>query len=208
MLDAYGIPVPAYGKAETAEEALELADSIGYPVAMKILSPDIMHKTDVGCVKLRVDREAVKEAFFEILRMAEKYTSARRIEGVLVQQMREGGREVIVGMKRDRHFGPLIMFGLGGIYVEVFKDVSFRIAPLSTGDAVELIKSVKAYRILRGVRGEPGSDIDSLVDVLLRFSQLCVDFPAILEADLNPVKVFEQGKGCCAIDFKVDTQTD
>ena len=205
MLDAYGIPVPAYGKAETAEEALELADSIGYPVAMKILSPDIMHKTDVGCVKLRVDREEVKDAFFEILRMAEKYTSARRIEGVLVQQMREGGREVIVGMKRDRHFGPLIMFGLGGIYVEVFKDVSFRIAPLSKGDAVELIKSVKAYRLLRGVRGEPESDIDSLVDILLRFSQLCVDFPTILEADLNPVKVFEQGKGCCAIDFKVDT---
>jgi acetyltransferase len=203
VLEAYGIPVPLHGKAETAEEALEIADRIGYPVSMKIVSPDIVHKTDVGCVKLNVSREGVKEAFFEILHRAEKYTSAGRIEGVLVQQMTAGGKEVIVGMKRDTHFGPLIMFGLGGIYVDVFKDVSFRIAPLSKDDAMEMIKSVKAYRLLRGVRGEQMSDIESLVDVLLRFSQLCMDFPEILEADLNPIKVFEQGKGCCAIDLKM-----
>ena len=203
VLEAYGIPAPSYGKGETAEEALEIADRIGYPVSMKIVSPDIVHKTDVGCVKLNVKREEVKETFFKILHRAEKYTSARRIEGVLVQQMIEGGKEVIVGMKRDMHFGPLIMFGLGGIYVEVFKDVSFRIAPLSKDDAIEMIKSVKAYRILRGVRGEPMSDIDSLVDVLLRVSQLSMDFPEILEADLNPIKVFEHGKGCYAIDFKM-----
>jgi len=164
---------------------------------------ELNDKTDVGCVKLNVRREAVKETFFEIMHRAEKYTSARRIEGILVQQMIEGWKEVIVGMKRDMHFGPLIMFGLGGIYVEVFKDVSFRIAPLSKDDAIEMIKSVKAYRILRGVRGEPMSDIDSLVDVLLRVSQLSMDFPEILEADLNPIKVFEHGKGCYAIDFKM-----
>ena len=203
VLEAYGIPAPSYGKAETAEEALGIADRIGYPVSMKIVSPDIVHKTDVGCVKLNVRREEVKETFFEIMHRAEKYTSARRIEGVLVQQMIEGGKEVIVGMKRDMHFGPLIMFGLGGIYVEVFKDVSFRIAPLSKDDAIEMIKSVKGYRILRGVRGEPMSDIDSLVDVLLRFSQISMDFPEILEADLNPIKVFEHGKGCYVIDFKM-----
>ncbi|NMX21435.1 CoA-binding protein, partial [ANME-1 cluster archaeon GoMg4] len=203
VLAAYGIPVPSYGKAETAEEALEIADRIGYPVSMKIVSPDIVHKTDVGCVKLNVEREGVKDAFFEILHRAEKYAGAGRIEGVLVQQMVAGGKEVIVGMKRDTHFGPLIMFGLGGIYVEVFKDVSFRIAPISKDDAMEMIKSVKAYRLLRGVRGESMSDVDSLVDVLLRFSQLCMDFPEILEADLNPVKVFKQGKGCCAIDLKM-----
>ncbi len=203
ILDAYGIPVPQYGKAETAEEALEIANRIGYPVSMKIISPDIVHKTDVGCVKLNIVRDEVKETFFEILRRAEQYTTARRIEGVLVQQMVEGGREVIVGMKRDMHFGPLILFGLGGIYVEVFKDVSFRIPPLSTEDALEMIKSVKAYRILKGIRGEPMSDIDSLVKVLLRFSQFCMDFPEVLEADLNPVRVFEDGKGCCALDFKM-----
>ena len=205
VIETYGIPVPSYGKAKTVAEALEIADRIGYPVSMKIICPDIVHKTDVGCVKLNVVREEVKETFFEILHRAEKYTSARRIEGVLVQQMIEGGKEVIVGMKRDMHFGPLMMFGLGGIYVEVFKDVSFRIAPLSEEDAVEMIKSVKAYRILRGVRGEPMSDIDSLVDILLRVSQLSMDFPEILEADLNPIKVFEHGKGCYTIDFKMIT---
>ena len=203
LLKAYGIPIPAYGKAETADEALDIADKIGYPVAMKILSPDIIHKTDVGCVKLNVNREAVKESFFEIMRRGEKLTTARRIEGVLVQQMIAGGKEVIIGMKRDRHFGPLLMFGLGGIYVEVFRDVSFRIAPLSMSDAKEMIKNVRAYRILHGVRGEPMSDIDSLVNVLLRFSQLCVEFPDILEADLNPIKVFEYGKGCYVVDFKM-----
>ncbi len=203
VLEAYGIPAPSYGKAETTEEALGIADRIGYPVSMKIVSPDIVHKTDVGCVKLNVRREEVKETFFKIMHRAEKYTSARRIEGILVQQMIEGGKEVIVGMKRDMHFGPLIMFGLGGIYVEVFKDVSFRIAPLSKEDAIEMIKSVKAYRILRGVRGEQMSDINSLVDVLLRFSQISMDFPEILEADLNPIKVFGHGKGCYAIDFKM-----
>jgi acetyl coenzyme A synthetase (ADP forming)-like protein len=203
VLEVYGIPVPRYGKAETAEEALTIADAVGYPASMKIISPDIVHKTDVGCVALNIGRERVKETFFEIIRRAEKYTRAQRIEGVLVQQMVEGGKEVIVGMKRDPHFGPLIMFGLGGIYVEVFKDVSFRIAPFGKDDALEMIRRVKAYRILKGVRGEPMSDIDSLVDVLLRFSQLSVDFPEILEADLNPIKVFEQGKGCYALDVRM-----
>jgi acetyl coenzyme A synthetase (ADP forming)-like protein len=203
MLETYGIPVSPYGKAETAEAALEIADRIGYPVAMKVISPDIVHKTDVGCVKLGLMREEVERSFFEIVHRAERYTSARRIDGVLVQQMVEGGREVIVGMKRDMHFGPLLMFGLGGIYVEVFKDVSFGIAPLSKVDALEMIKTVKAYRLLRGTRGEPMSDIDSLLDVLLRFSQLSTECPEILEADLNPIKVFEQGKGCCVIDVKL-----
>jgi acetyl coenzyme A synthetase (ADP forming)-like protein len=203
VLEAYGIPVSPYGAAKTADAALAIADRIGYPVVMKVLSPDIVHKTDVGGVKLGVERDAVRETFFELVHRAERYTSARRIEGVLVQKKIEGGREVIIGLKRDTHFGPLLMFGLGGIYVEVFKDVSFGIAPLSAEDAMEMIKAVKAYRILRGTRGEPAADIASLVDVLLRFSQLSVEFPAILEADLNPVKVFDTGKGCCAIDFKL-----
>jgi acetyl coenzyme A synthetase (ADP forming)-like protein len=203
ILEAYGISVSPYGAAKTADEALAIADRIGYPVVMKVLSPDIMHKTDVGGVKLGVERDAVQETFFELMHRAERYTSARRIEGLLVQKEIEGGREVIIGLKRDAHFGPLIMFGLGGIYVEVFKDVSYGIAPLSTEDALEMIKAVKAYRILKGTRGEPAADLASLVDVLLRFSQLSVEFPAILEADLNPVKVFDKGKGCCAIDFRL-----
>ncbi len=203
ILEAYNIPVSPYGAAKTADEAFAIADRIGYPVVMKVLSPDIMHKTDVGGVKLDVERDAVGKTFFELVQRAERYTSARRIEGVLVQKKLEGGREVIIGLKRDAHFGPLLMFGLGGLYVEVFKDVSFGIAPLSAEDVMEMIKTVKAYRILRGTRGEPAADIASLADVLLRFSQLSVEFPAILEADLNPVKVFDKGQGCCALDFKL-----
>jgi len=203
ILEAYGIPVVPYGTAVTADEALAIADTIGYPVALKVISPDIMHKTDVGGVKLGVQREAVVTTFFELLQRAERYTSARRLEGVLVQQMVDGGREVIIGMKRDPCFGPVLMFGLGGIYVEIFKDVSFGIAPLSEQEAGEMIKKVKAYRILRGTRGEAMSDLDSLVDVLLRFSQLCTETPELLEVDLNPVKVFERGKGCTVLDVKM-----
>lgn len=203
ILEAYGIPVVPCGTAVTADEALAIADRIGYPVALKVLSPDIMHKTDVGGVKLGVQRGAVIDTFFELLQRAERYTSARRLEGVLVQQMVEGGREVIVGMKRDPCFGPVLMFGLGGLYVEIFKDVSFGIAPLSELEAGEMIKKVKAYSILRGTRGEAMSDLDSLVDVLLRFSQLCTETPELLEVDLNPVKVFERGKGCTVLDVKM-----
>ncbi len=200
ILKSYGIPVPPYGVARTAEEALEIADEIGYPVAMKIVSPDILHKTDVGCVKLNVDREKVIPTFYELVKRAEDYLKAD-VEGVMVQKMMPAGREVIVGMKRDPQFGALIMFGMGGIYVEVFKDVSFRIAPISKSDAYEMIKEVKSYKILKGVRGEKPSDIDSLVDVLLRISKLSLDFEEIVEMDLNPIFVYE--KGCCVVDAKI-----
>jgi len=200
ILKAYGIPVPPYGIAKTAEEALKIADEIGYPVAMKIVSPDILHKTDVGCVKLNVNRDDVERTFYEIVKRAEDYLKAD-VEGVMVQKMMPMGREVIVGMKRDPQFGPLIMFGMGGIYVEVFKDVSFRIAPLSKEDAYEMVREVKAYRILKGVRGEKPSDIDAVVDVILRVSQLSLDFEEVVEMDLNPVFVYE--KGCCVVDAKM-----
>jgi len=200
ILKAYGIPVPPYGIAKTAEEALKIADEIGYPVAMKIVSPDILHKTDVGCVKLNVGREDVKRVFYEIVKRAEDYLKAE-VEGVMVQKMMPAGREVIVGMKRDPQFGPLIMFGMGGIYVEVFKDVAFRIAPISREDAYEMVREVKAYRILKGVRGERPSDIDAVVDVILRVSKLSLDFEDIVEMDLNPVFVYE--KGCCVVDAKM-----
>ncbi len=200
ILKEYGIPVPPYGIAKTAEEALRIADEIGYPVVMKIVSPDILHKTDVGCVKLNVGREEVIRTFHELVKRAEDYLKAD-VEGVLVQKMMPQGREVIVGMKRDPQFGPLVMFGMGGIYVEVFKDVSFRIAPFSKRDAEEMVKEVKAYRILKGVRGERPSDIDSLVDVIVRVSKMCLDIEEIVEMDLNPVFVYE--KGCCVVDAKM-----
>ncbi len=199
LLRVIGIPTPRYGVAKTAEEALKIADEIGYPVAMKVLG-DILHKTDVGCVKLNVERSEVKKAFVEIIANAERLGNVR-IEGVLIQEMVRGGKEVIVGMKRDANFGPLMMFGLGGIYVEVFKDVTFRIAPLSEEDAKEMIREIKAYKLLKGVRGEKPSDLNAIADVIMRLAQLSLEFPEISEMEINPLRVFE--KGCSALDFKI-----
>ncbi len=199
LLRVIGVPTPRYGVAKTAEEALKIADEIGYPVAMKVLG-DILHKTDVGCVKLNVEREEVKKAFVEIIANAERLGNVR-IEGVLIQEMVSGGKEVIVGMKRDANFGPLMMFGLGGIYVEVFKDVTFRIAPLSEEDAKEMIREIKAYKLLKGVRGEKPSDLNAIADVIMRLAQLSLEFPEISEMEINPLRVFE--KGCSALDFKI-----
>ncbi len=200
ILQAYGINTTSYGMARTASEAVEIGDSIGYPVVMKVVSPDIIHKSDVGCVKVNVEREGVKKSFFDIVMRAENIGNAR-IDGVMIQKMLEGGREIIVGVKRDPQFGPLLMFGMGGIYVEIFEDVTFRIAPINQADAEEMVKGIKAYPVLRGVRGGEHSDVGSLVDVLLKVSQLSVDFPDIMEMDINPIKVFE--KGYYAIDFKI-----
>ncbi len=202
ILRAIGIPTPRYGVAKTAEEALSIADKIGYPVAMKVLG-DIVHKTDVGCVKLNVNRSEVKKAFLEIIANAERLGNVR-IEGVLIQEMVEGGKEVIVGMKRDPNFGPLMMFGLGGIYVEVFKDVTFRIAPISEDEAIEMIKEVKSYKLLKGVRGEKPSDIKAIAEVIMKLAQLSLDFPEIVEMEINPLRVFE--KGCSALDFKINVK--
>jgi len=198
VVKEYGIPVPPYGIARSAEEALKIANKIGYPVAMKVFSPKIIHKTDVGCVKLNITRNEVIKNFYEILKRAEEFGD---VEGVMIQKMMPTGKEVIVGMKRDSSFGPLIMFGMGGIYVEVFRDVSFRIAPISREDAEEMIKEVKAYRILQGVRGEKPSDVNAVIDVILRVSQMVMDLNEILELDINPIFVYE--KGCCAVDVKV-----
>ena len=194
----YGIPIPPYGIARSAEEALEIADKIGYPVAMKVMSPKIIHKTDVGCVKLNVTRSEIVKTFYEILRRAEEFGD---VDGVMIQKMMPAGKEVIVGMKRDPSFGPLVMFGMGGIYVEVFRDVSFRIAPINKEDAEEMVREVKAYRILQGVRGEKPLDVDAIIDVILRVSQMVMDLEEILELDINPIFVYE--KGCCAVDVKV-----
>ncbi len=200
LLECYGISTAPYGIARTAEEAEKIAESIGYPVAMKIVSPDVIHKSDIGAVKLDVGKEEVRSSFYEIVSKVESYMPEARIEGVLVQKMVKGGREAILGMKRDPQFGNVIMFGLGGIYVEVFKDVAFRIAPLSLEDALDMIKSVKSFAILKGIRGEKMIDIKSLAETIVRFSQLSMDYP-ISEMEINPLKVFE--KGCVALDFRM-----
>ena len=204
VLEAYGFPIPESRLAKTPEEAVEVADEIGYPLVLKIASPDILHKTDVGGVKLNLrSPDDVRDAFDLIVYRAGRYVPGARIWGCLVQQMVPGGREVLVGMSRDPQFGPLVAFGLGGIYVEALKDVAFRVAPFSRQEAEEMIREIRSYPLLEGIRGQPPADHEAMVDALLRISQLVTDFPEIVELDINPLMVFEEGRGAMAIDMRL-----
>jgi acetyltransferase len=204
VLECYGFTIPQSRLAETPEEAVQIAEDIGYPLVMKIASPDILHKTDVGGVKLDLrSPDDVRDAFDLMVYRAGRYMPDARIWGCQVQQMVSGGREVLVGMSRDPQFGPLVAFGLGGIYVEALKDVSFRVAPFSPEEADEMIREIRSYPLLEGVRGEPPADHEAMVDALLRISQLVTDFPEIVELDVNPLMVFERGKGAMAIDMRL-----
>jgi acetyl coenzyme A synthetase (ADP forming)-like protein len=204
VLESYGFTIPKSHLAETPEEAVNFADEIGYPVVLKLASPDILHKTDVGGVKLNLQSpDDVRDAFDLIVYRAGRYVPGARIWGCLVQQMVPVGREVLLGMSRDPQFGPLVAFGLGGIYVEALKDVSFRVAPFSHREADEMIREIRSYALLEGVRGEPPADHEAMVDALLRISQLVTDFPEIVELDINPLMVFEEGRGAMAIDMRL-----
>ncbi len=204
VLKAYGFNVPRSRLAATPEEAVDIAEEFGYPVVMKIASPDILHKTDVGGVKVNLRSPGdVRDAFDLMIYRAGRYVPGARVWGCQVQEMVHGGREVLLGMSRDPQFGPLVAFGLGGIYVEALKDVSFRVAPFSPREADEMIREIRAYRLLEGVRGEPPSDHMAMVDALLRISQLVTDFPEIVELDINPLMVFEEGRGAMAIDMRL-----
>jgi acetyltransferase len=209
ILKAYGFTVPKSRLAETPEEAVEIAEEIGYPVVLKLASPDILHKTDVDGVKLNLNSpSAVRDAFDLIVYRAERYVPGATIWGCQVQQMVPGGREVLLGMSRDPQFGPLVAFGLGGIYVEALKDVAFRVAPFSREEADEMIREIRSYPLLEGVRGEPPADHEAMVDALLRISQLVTDFPEIVELDVNPLMVFDEGRGAMAIDMRLVLQQD
>jgi acetyltransferase len=204
ILTAYGIRVPKSKLCATAEEAVAFADEIGYPVVMKIASPDILHKTDVGGVRIGIESPAaVRDAFDLMVYRAQRYQPQAQIWGCLVQEQVRGGKEVITGMSRDPQFGPLVMFGLGGIYVEVLKDVSFRIAPFDRKEAMAMIQEIRSFGLLRGVRGEPPADLDAVAETLLRLSQLVTDFPEIVEMDINPLMVFERGRGVMGVDMRL-----
>jgi acetyl coenzyme A synthetase (ADP forming)-like protein len=204
VLEAYGFSIPQSRLAKTPDEAVEIAEEMGYPVVLKIASPDILHKTDVGGVRLNLrSPDDVQDAFDLIVYRAGRYVPGARIWGCLVQQMVPQGREVLVGVSRDPQFGPLVAFGLGGIYVEALKDVSFRIAPFSRQEAEEMIREIRSYPLLEGIRGEPPADHEAMVDALLRISQLVTDFPEIVELDINPLMVFEEGRGAMAIDMRL-----
>jgi acetyltransferase len=204
VVQAYGIAVPSNELAQNRTQAVEAAEQIGYPIVMKVVSPQILHKTDIGGVKLNLkSKEEVETAFNEIMRNANLFMPEARVFGIEVQKMAPVGKEMIVGMNRDIRFGPLVMFGLGGIYVNVLRDVSFRLTPISRRTASEMITETKSYALLRGVRGEPSSDIESIIDVILRISQLSSDFKDINEIDINPLFVYERGKGSLALDVKM-----
>jgi len=192
ILQLYGIPVPEFKVATNEEEAVQFAREIGYPVVMKIVSPQIIHKSDAGGVKVNIksDEEA-KEAFNTIIKNAKNYKPDADLWGVIVYKMLPLGKEVIVGMIRDPQFGPAIMFGLGGIFVEILKDVSFRVAPISKDEALEMIKEIKAYPILAGARGEKPVNTEALAEIIMKVGELALELPEVKELDINPVFAYE-----------------
>jgi acetyltransferase len=204
VMKACGIPVPASALASSPDEAVAYAEEMGYPVVMKVASPDILHKSDIGGVKLNIgDATAVRDTFDLLVYRATRYMPDAQIWGSQIQQMVQGQHEVIIGMNNDPQFGPLVMFGLGGIYVEALRDVTFRIAPFSRREAEEMITEIRAYSLLRGVRGEPPADTAAIVDALLRVSQLVTEFPEIVEMDINPLIVREAGQGSVGVDMRL-----
>jgi acetyl-CoA synthetase (ADP-forming) len=189
-----GLPVTTFRVAETIEEIVEASKKIGYPVVLKVISRDITHKTEAGGVLLNLlDRDQVENGFWQVKTNVQKYDPKARIDGFLVQEMVPPSTEVVIGMTKDATFGPALMFGLGGIFVEILEDITFRIAPLSLSDAYEMIQEIKAYKILTGVRGRDPADIDALVDILRKVSDLVIDVPEISQLDLNPVIVYPKG---------------
>jgi len=204
IAEAYDIPVARIRLATTAEEAKSLAEELGYPIVLKIASPDIVHKSDIGGIKVGLQTpEEVETNFNEIMDSAKKHMPDAKIYGIDVQEMAEKGKELIIGCSRDVQFGPLIMFGTGGIYVNFLKDISFRLAPMTRTDASELIMETKMGKLLSGVRGEAPSDIEAIIDTILKISQLVTDFEEIVELDINPAFGYEKGKGVSAVDVKI-----
>ncbi|KIX12816.1 acetate--CoA ligase alpha subunit [Dethiosulfatarculus sandiegensis] len=201
---AYGINVAQSIPAATSDEAAAAAEKLGCPVVMKIDSPAISHKSDVGGVKVGLKTpDEVARAFLEMTSRVSRLKPNAWVRGVLVQEMVQGGRETIAGVTKDPQFGHLIMFGLGGIYVEVMKDVSFKVAPITREDADQMVKSINAFPLLRGVRGEPPADMAALSDAILSLASLVTDFPEVSEADINPLLVLPRGQGAMAVDARL-----
>ncbi|RLF69837.1 MAG: CoA-binding protein, partial [Thermoplasmata archaeon] len=204
ILDSLKIPRPQSRIARGIDEAVEAAEAIGYPVVMKIVSRDIIHKSDVGGVALGLDnKKEVIDAYQAIIRNCRKFRPESRIEGVEVSRMITGGAETIVGGRRDRTFGPIVMFGLGGIHVEVIKDVTFRHFPFSRREALRMIREIKGFPILMGVRGEGMKDISTLADVILKVGALVYNITEIKDMEINPLVVFEQSEGVIALDARI-----
>ncbi len=193
LLSGIGIPIPSQKIAKTKEETIAAAEKIGYPVVMKLMAEDVVHKSDTGAVKLNIkSKEEVEQAFNELMKI-----QAQSEKLISIQKMAsEPITELIIGMTTDAQFGPALMFGIGGILVELLEDVSFRIAPITEYDAKEMIHEIKGFPILDGYRGKPKADIDAIVDALLKISDLVVKNEEIFEMDLNPVFIYDKGISC------------
>ena len=204
ILEAYGMDLIPGGLANTDKDAVVIAEEIGFPVAVKVVSDQVLHKSDLGGIALNLlTKESLQNTIKEIHDRIGNAAPDARIDGYLVEKMAPKGLEVIVGMRRDPTFGPVMMFGLGGIYVELFKDVGFGVAPLSPEQAKDMITSTKAGTLLKGFRGGPVYDIDSVVAAIGRLSQLALDFPEISEVEVNPLLVLPEGQGAKVLDARM-----
>ncbi len=205
LISAYDIPVGEYKLVKTKSEAIEFANKIGYPVVAKLMSPDIIHKTEAKVIKLDIKTDdELNHAYEDILANGESYKLNASITGINIQKMAKGGvAEIIIGAVRDKNFGPVLMFGFGGIFVEIFKDVSYRVCPINKEEAKRMVRSIKAFPLLDGYRGQSKGDIEKLTDVMMKCCTLLSENPQIIELDLNPVIVFETGRGIMVVDARI-----
>ena len=204
VLDAYGFPVPAHKLCRTAEEAAAFAEQTGFPVVLRLVSPDVVHKFDVKGVVLDLDGpEAVRSAYDDMMAHVGQVLPDADIAGAICRPMIPDGHEVILGAKHDAVFGPTLMFGLGGLFVEVFRDVTFALAPIRAAAATRMVREVKAHRLLEGARGTPPADIAQIEQCLLRLSRLVTDFPRIMELDINPLIVGPPEQGANVADVRI-----
>jgi acyl-CoA synthetase (NDP forming) len=203
VLKAYGIPQPSSAFAPTADDAVRIAMRVGFPVAVKLVSSTVLHKSEVGGILLNVSSEEEVRQAFEQMQKAGLKASSSPPEGVLVQRMIKGGIELMAGITKDPLFGPLIAIGLGGVNVEIVNDVQFRVTPLTDVDARHMVRGIRGYQLLKGYRGHAPADIDAIEDVLLRLSRMVEEIPELVEMDLNPLIALAPGQGCSAVDARI-----
>jgi len=204
VLAAWGVPVNRTELARDLSEAVKAAREVRYPIVLKIASPDIIHKSEAKGVKVGLSSELeLRQSFGELIDNARAYKPDAKIIGLTIQEYIPPSREVIVGALQDPSFGATVMFGLGGVWVEVLEDISFRLAPLSAEDAREMIQEIKGYPVLAGIRGSPPADVGALVDIIQKVGQLSHEFPEITEMDLNPIFAFDDGKGAVVADVRI-----
>ena len=205
LIKSYGVPVAEYGVAFSEDDVEDIVKSLGLPLVAKVVSPDISHKSDVGGVILNIESvEGAVKAYRQIINNVRRHSPTARIVGVLYQKMAEPGYvEVIVGATKDPTFGPVVMFGVGGILVELLKDVSFRLAPLDPEDAEDMIKEIKGYKLLKGYRGMPERDMEAIKDILIKTSKIISEIDEIQDIDLNPIMLYERGKGAITVDARI-----